>query len=88
MDGCWTLEGLPEGKWPMVQRGPWIQDREQVPVVPCDDAAIERGARALARGYGREDMWGEYATLAEAVLRAAGGALAFRGCLRADGETP
>jgi uncharacterized OB-fold protein len=56
------------------RRRTWTEMRE-VPVVPCDEAAVERGTDALIRQEGFEpdedsrDAWREHA---RAVLRAAG----------------
>lgn len=53
-------------------------DKGYVPVVPCDDAAIERVARALFEDYSSEyeTTWEQdrdaFMTAAEKVLRAAG----------------
>lgn len=48
--------------------------RERTPVVPCDDAAVERAARAVVDNYSYDDDDPNWARdLAEAVLRAAGG---------------
>lgn len=78
MEGRWVLEGVPDGKWPMVQRGPWLGDRVRVPVVPCDDAAIERAAQGLAdavqsvNGRGRGAVADHHYEWVRAVFRAAG----------------
>jgi hypothetical protein len=71
MDGRWTIN---QGG----AAGPWTN--EPMPVVPCDDAAIERAAQMLCReGMDYADGWVQGDTdrdyprlIAEAVLRAAG----------------
>jgi hypothetical protein len=45
-------------------------DVEQIPMVPCDDAAVRRGAKAVEELLEGAASWVE---IAEAVLRAAGG---------------
>jgi hypothetical protein len=78
MDGRWTIK-QDRTAYGVIQ---WIGGakvpREATPVVPCDDAAVERAALALhlARGLSRASFGSEnYCGCrehAEAVLRAAG----------------
>jgi hypothetical protein len=76
MDGRWTIKQN-RTHYGVIQ---WIGGakvpREATPVVPCDDAAVERGAEALikiARRWGLGDWQPSGALeLAAEVLRAAG----------------
>lgn len=64
MQGRWTIQGM--RNYGHVVRGDDLPDvGQRVPVVPCDDAAIERAMRAIP-------MAGDRRAIAEAVLRAAG----------------
>lgn len=47
-------------------------DWQTVPVVPCNDAAIERAARAIGKALPLSQREGLHRTLAETALRAAG----------------
>jgi hypothetical protein len=78
VEGRWTIYGEATpglGGVDLVASGPLLADGESVPVVPCDEAAVERGTDALIRQEGFEpdedsrDAWREHA---RAVLRAAG----------------
>jgi len=67
MEGRWTLyvaraEGITFYMGKTVPQG-------NVPVVPCDDAAVERAARATAPRGHVSDAWRE---IVREVLRAAG----------------
>jgi hypothetical protein len=46
--------------------------REKTPVVPCDDAAVERAALAIAQEAGHASTASYARRLAAAALRAAG----------------
>lgn len=67
MEGRWTIAYVGYNEWRV--DGP-LPTTDPTPVVPCDDAAIERAVHAIAGvvspGYRR--------AVAEAVLRAAGDA--------------
>lgn len=80
MEGCWTVYvctgcGLPTGRHKDCDAL-----REAVPVVPCDDAAVDRAAYALACLGNCGLPWAEireqdregWRARAQAVLRAAG----------------
>jgi len=63
-----------EGRWTITKRNDDVRfiggpGAQEVPVVPCDDAAIERAARALSAGMEPTAIEREQAV---AVLRAAG----------------
>lgn len=64
MKGCWTV-------WTDDEGGAWIVNAPHagVPVVPCDDAAVERAVRALTP-YAWHDK--DAREIVEVVLRAAG----------------
>lgn len=50
----------------------WVgcgEDAKRVPVVPCDSAAIDRGAEAAEHVF---SVHGDWKQIAEAVLEAAG----------------
>jgi hypothetical protein len=85
MDGRWTIKQNRTSYGVIQQIGGAKVPREATPVVPCDDAAVERAAAALEhemmdRAGGDEYLYGmdddvraEFLTdLAETVLRAAG----------------
>lgn len=69
MEGRWLI-WIDKDDGPQVRvKGPdmpW----EPVEVVPCDDAAIERGGAELAGMFGWSVSYSQY--MAKAVLRAAG----------------
>lgn len=70
MQGRWTIQGM--RNCGHIVRGDALPDvGQRVPVVPCDDAAIERGAAGadalLATKPGASSI-----EIAEAVVRAAG----------------
>ena len=65
MQGRWTLMGCPLGRIVVTDGPSTLGIGEEVPVVPCNDAAIERAMRAIPMAGDRRDI-------AEAVLRAAG----------------
>jgi len=44
-----------------------------IPLVPCDQDAVNRAARGLARAFGEEVGWADWRRVAEIALRAAGG---------------
>lgn len=73
MQGRWTLTG---GEvLDVVTQGPSLKFDEDVPVVPCDDAAIERAAQAAVEfdedGPSVPNMdW--YRDMARAMFHAAG----------------
>lgn len=82
MEGRWTIKVVEDvwsqgGRMAVVASGP-NPGREPVPVVPCDDAAIERvvlalwKSRANMRDWRLEDERKQFTRIAEAVLRAAG----------------
>ena len=79
MEGRWTIYVGENDEYITDMVIPSNNDR-RVPVVPCDDAAIERAARMLchegmsfADGWVQGDTDRDYPRLiAEAVLRAAG----------------
>lgn len=82
MKGRWTIYYI-AGAGAVVD-GPSVEPRERVPVVPCNDAAIERAARALC-DEGIRALDGTYSTWE----RHADGFLAMaERALRAAGETP
>lgn len=75
MEGRWTIYPA----WPVGSRatvdGP--ERAEKVPVVPCDDEAIERAARGASAAATADPFVGEIPfmaarRIAEAALRAAG----------------
>lgn len=83
MQGRWQMMVRPDGSAPGAAKAPdegalrhgW----SCVPVLPCDDAAIERAGRALAaragdgEAYDRGEAWArEWREDAEAALRGAG----------------
>jgi hypothetical protein len=79
VEGRWTIRWDADS-WPHAQfkiGGTFpLPGEEFVPVVPCDDAAVERGGKALVEiakrwGLGDWQMSGAR-ELAEALLRAAG----------------
>jgi hypothetical protein len=65
-----------EGRWTIFKWGEFARikgaDTENVPVVPCDDAAIGRAARELAKRFGEELGWVDWGGLTETAFRAAG----------------
>lgn len=76
VQGRWTIGGGYDGARHavFVFDGPQIPPCQHLPVVPCDDAAVERSMNALRAWYpsyfaGRDHKARE---VAEAVLRAAG----------------
>lgn len=85
MDGRWTINQMKMGLgWNASVGGPITNDLP-MPIVPCDDAAIERGVEAARRRHQewfnrrlRGDVGGEwldsedFADLVEDILRAAG----------------
>lgn len=77
MQGRWKLRS--EGAFGMDVTGP--ETVGWVPVVPCDDTAIERAARALCDD--EQEAWDELDALDQTLYR--GKALKV---LRAAGETP
>jgi hypothetical protein len=76
MDGRWTIRWQPwvggtPGGYKVGGREPWPTE-EPTPVVPCDDVAVERAARGLARAFGEEVGFADWRRVAETALRAAG----------------
>jgi hypothetical protein len=80
MEGRWTIRWQPFtassfGGYKLGGREPWPGE-DPTPVVPCDDAAVERGARALCEADGGDPDTCRCMSMhrrdAEAVLRAAG----------------
>lgn len=74
MEGRWTIWLDKAGK-PQGIRGCFLVGDEPasaVEVVPCDDAAIRRAARGLARAFGEEAGFVDWLRVAETALRAAG----------------
>lgn len=65
-------DGVMEGRWTIYgwsASGPFVLGKHAVPVVPCDDAAVERALAALsAMGYALP----EARVIVTSVLRAAG----------------
>jgi hypothetical protein len=75
MKGRWTVKLAHNvcawGDTMAVVSGP-VPTEDPTPVVPCDDAAVERAVRAVGREFSRGfNAWSDR-SIAEAVLRAAG----------------
>lgn len=77
MEGRWTIRWQPfkygMGGYKVGGREPWPTEKP-TPVVPCDDAAVERAAKAVSDGWAIDepDAPRTAREIAEAVLRAAG----------------
>jgi len=85
MEGRWTIRLVPtlDGGHRVAADGPLLT--EPVPVVPCDDAAIERGSQALYE-MGRGKDWP--GVLNGLPVSHVGTREVARAVLRAAGETP
>jgi hypothetical protein len=72
VQGPWTIQGTGNeiiGKQNVTVDGPQLPIGRRVPVVPCDEAAVERAAKAIREAdvRGARDV-----DIARAALRAAG----------------
>ena len=83
MQGRWIIANVGLGVQVRSMTGSKAEAPEGItPVVPCDDAAIERAARALAERQGSSWSYGNNPAIAEEYRED------IRASFRAAGETP